>query len=96
MSIVTREQVLGLAELSKVTLTEEEVNGLQTDLTNILDYLDQLSEIDTDNVEPTYLVNDLQNVWRKDEVLEPLSSGDKLLSIAPDSYDNQVKVPKVL
>lgn len=96
MATITREQVFNLAELSKVTLTEEEVNDLQVDLTNILEYLDQLSEIDTENVNPTYLVNDLQNVWRKDEVLEPLSSGKKLLAIAPDEYKDQVKVPKVL
>lgn len=96
MATITREQVLSLAELSKVTLTEEEINYLRVDLTNILEYLDQLSEIDTENVDPTYLVNDLQNVWRKDEVLEPLSSGKELLTITPDEYKNQVKVPKVL
>ena len=96
MATITREQVLSLAELSKVTLIKEEINDLQVDLTNILEYLDQLSEIDTENVDPTYLVNDLQNVWRKDEVLEPLSSGKELLTITPDEYKNQVKVPKVL
>jgi aspartyl-tRNA(Asn)/glutamyl-tRNA(Gln) amidotransferase subunit C len=96
MATITREQVLSLAELSKVTLTEEEVNDLQIDLTNILEYLDQLSEIDTENVEPTYLVNDLKNVLREDKVREPLSSSEQLLSIAPDEYKNQIKVPKVL
>ena len=54
-----------------------------------------LDELDTDGVEPTFQLTGLQNVWREDEVKQNLTR-EQLLALAPESEDNQVKVPKVL
>ena len=55
-----------------------------------------LAELDTTGVEPTYQVNGLQNVFREDVVDQGAVTREALLAIAPDTADNQVKVPKVL
>lgn len=93
---ITREDINHLAELSSFSLTEAEAERLQQDLTNILKYVSQLDELNTDDVEPTYQVFEMENVWRPDEIMEQDASPDELLNLAPDKQDHQVKVPKVL
>lgn len=93
---VTRDDVLHLAQLSSLQLSEEEVTALQADISNILEHVTQLSELDTTGVEPTYQVTDLQNVMRDDVVQPHQASREQLLELAPDQRDNQIKVPKVL
>ena len=61
---ITREDVVHLAELSNISLAEDQIEPLIKDLDNILGYISQLDELDTDNVEPTYQCFDMQNVWR--------------------------------
>lgn len=95
MTNITRDQVLHLAALSNIQLSDEETDALGSDLERILSYITQLEELNTDGVEPTYQVTDLQNVWR-DDAAKPDLSRDALLVIAPDSKDGQIKVPKVL
>ena len=96
MTTISRDDVLHLAQLSSLQLSSDEVDGLQTDISKILDYVQQLSELDTTGVEPTYQVTGLQNVWRDDVVINSGVNREQLLSLAPAAYDNQVKVPKVL
>ncbi len=96
MTQISREDVLHLAQLSSLELDEAEINGLQTDLSNILNYVNKLSELDTEGVEPTYQVTGLQNVWRDDEVIKSKVTREELLARASDVSDSQVKVPKVL
>ena len=67
---ITREDVVHLAELSNISLAEDQIEPLIKDLDNILGYISQLDELDTDNVEPTYQCFDMQNVWREDEIEE--------------------------
>jgi len=81
--------------MSALQLADDEIDSLQTELSQILDYVEQLSELDTADTQPTYQVNGLSNVWRKDEV-QPSLGRKELLALAPESADNQVKVPKVL
>jgi len=69
---------------------------LQADLGNILGYVELLNNLDTSDVEPTYQVTGLQNVWREDKVINYGVTREELLARAPESVDNQVKVPKVL
>jgi aspartyl-tRNA(Asn)/glutamyl-tRNA(Gln) amidotransferase subunit C len=95
MTQLTRDDVQHLAQLSSLELSDEELDGLTGDLERIVGYIEQLSELDTTGVEPTYQVTDLENVWRDDTVQEGVSP-DALLALAPDSHDNQIKVPKVL
>lgn len=96
MKQITRDDVLHLAQLSSLELSDSEIDGLQTDISNILGYVDQLSQLDTSGVEPTYQVTGLESVWRDDTVIDYGVSREDLLKLATDSAENQIKVPKVL
>jgi len=96
MSTITTNDVQNLAHLSNIQLSNEEAAALTSDIENILAYVDMLGELDKTGVEPTYQVNDLKNVFRDDIVDQGGVSRADLLAIAPESLDNQVKVPKVL
>ncbi len=96
MTQISRDDVLHLAQLSSLELNETEIDGLQTDIGNILGYVEQLSKLDTNGVEPTYQVTGLNNVWREDTVINYGVTREELLARAPESDQNQVKVPKVL
>lgn len=97
MSEISKQDIEHLAKLSNLKLENAEVENLQEDLTNIIGYIEQLSELNTENIEPTYQVSDNQNIWRKDEINNYNVNRDKLLDLAGDNVvDNQIKVPKVL
>ena len=96
MTQISRDDVLHLAQLSRLQLDEDEVDSLAEDITNILGYVEQLDELDTENIEPTYQVTGLDSVWRDDEINTSDVSKEALLALSPDKADNQVKVPKVL
>lgn len=96
MTQISSDDVRHLAQLSSLQLSDDEVNSLQQDIAGILTYVEQLGELDTANVQPTYQVTDLENVWREDEVVEDMVTREQLLALAPEFANNQVKVPKVL
>ena len=92
---VSLEDVRHLAELSQIRLDKTELTSLASDIDRIVGYIDQLDELDTAGVEPTFQLTGLDNVWRADEV-KPQLGRRELLQLASDSEDGQVKVPKVL
>jgi aspartyl-tRNA(Asn)/glutamyl-tRNA(Gln) amidotransferase subunit C len=96
MTQISTKEVQHLAQLSSLQLDDEESENLRTDLENIVGYIEQLSELDTTGVQPTYQVTDLQNVWREDTVDNYDIASNDLLALAPDMEANQIKVPKVL
>jgi len=96
MTQISIDDVQHLAQLSSLQLDDSEIEGLRNDLSNILNYVQQLGELDTSGVEPTYQVTDLENVWRDDVVDDYGIDRDRLLALAPASDKNQIKVPKVL
>ena len=96
MTDITTADVQRLARLSSLQLTDNEADSLGADIKNILTYVEQLSELDTDGVTPTYQVTDLENIWRTDEVDTYGISQEALLSLAPEVEADQIKVPKVL
>jgi len=96
MTQISRSDVQHLAQLSNLQLSEDEVGPLQADLENIVGYFKQLDELDTSDVEPTYQVTDLENVWRGDTVDTYGIDKAALLALAPSSEAEQIKVPKVL
>ncbi len=93
---ISRDDVLHLAQLSNIQLSDDEVVSLQNDLGGILDYVKQLGELDTSGVEPTYQVTDLENVMRDDEITKPTVDKDTLLSLSAKHQKDQIEVPKVL
>jgi aspartyl-tRNA(Asn)/glutamyl-tRNA(Gln) amidotransferase subunit C len=96
MTQISRDDVLRLAQLSSLELNETEIEGLRTDISNILGYVEKLKELDTNGVEPTYQVTGLSNIWREDLVINYGVTREALLARSADSVENQVKVPKVL
>lgn len=92
---VSLEEVRHLAALSEINLSDEELTALATDIDNIVGYINQLDELNTDGIEPTFQLTGLKNVWRNDDI-EPQLAREELLALAPAQEDNQVKVPKVL
>ena len=77
-------------------MSDAEVESLRADIEKIINYINQLDELDTDGVEPTYQVTGLQNVWRDDEIIDSSVSRQQLLALAAEQSDNCVKVLKVL
>ncbi len=93
---IKREDIIHLAELSNFSLPEKEIKSLQTDLQGIIKYISQLDELKVDDVEPTYQVFEMENVWREDEILPQEADREALLALTKEEKDNQIKVPKVL
>lgn len=96
MTQISRATVVQLATLSSLQLADDEIDGLVTDLGNIIKYVEQLDELDTEGVEPTYQVTNLENVSREDTVQQSEVSRQTLLALAPEQTNKQIKVPKVL
>lgn len=96
MTQISRDEVQHLAQLSSLHLSDDEISNLQADISNILQYVNQLAELDTTGIEPTYQVSDLENVWREDQVIDDHITREQLLALAPEAANDQVKVPKVL
>jgi len=96
MTAISVTDVKKLAQLSALSLTDDEISSLAGDLSRILGYVEQLNEVDTEGVEPTYQVTGLHTVTRPDEVIDYGVSQEALLRNAPDVQDGQMKVPRVL
>ncbi len=95
--MLDRAKVLAIAKLSKLELTEEEVQMYQTQLGDILDFVKQLSEVDIADVQPTFQVTGLEAVLRKDEVREAQASFTQLLENSDlQKIAHQILVKKVL
>ena len=93
---ITREEIKHLAKLSDFSLSEAEMDSLSGELQNIISYISQLDELETEGVEPTYQVFEMDNIWRDDEVKPQEADREALLSLSEETRDNQIKVPKVL
>ena len=93
---ITREDINHLADLSNLSLSDKEAESLEKDLGNIVNYISELKELNTDNVEPTYQVFEMENVWRNDEIENQEANREALLNLTVEEKENQIKVPKVL
>lgn len=96
MTKIDSDQVRKLAHLSGISINDDEAVRLQTELGAILNYVEQLNELDTEGVVPTYQVTGLEHVARRDEVINYGVDQQALMANAPDQKDGQFKVPKVL
>ncbi len=96
MSKLTREDVLKLAALSKLRLSDAEIEKFRSELTEILDYVEVLNKADTKGLVPTYQVTGLTNVTRPDKTKDYSAKPVDLLKNAPAVEANQFKVKRVL
>ena len=96
MAKLSREDILKLAQLAKLDLTEEEIEEYARELSEVLLYVEQLQSVDVTGLKPTNQVSGLTNVTRDDEVIdygyEPLD----LLKNVPETQDNQIKVKRMI
>jgi len=90
--VIEREQVLHVARLSRLKLSEQEVTAMQGDMSSILVHVDRLSQVDIDGVEPTSHVVPRENVLREDSP-RPSLERDVSLSQAPDPSEGAFRVP---
>jgi aspartyl-tRNA(Asn)/glutamyl-tRNA(Gln) amidotransferase subunit C len=90
--VIDREQVLHVALLARLALSEEEVEAMTRELSGILEHVDRIAELDLEQVEPTDHVVDLENVLRPDEP-RPSWPREKMLELAPDPVDGAFRVP---
>lgn len=88
---LTVEQVRHVAELARLGLGEDEMERLTGELSKILDYIDQLDQLDTSAVEPTAQVGGLADVFREDAVEESLPV-ESALTNAPAAEDGYFRV----
>lgn len=93
---INQETVSHLATLSDLALEEDEAQKFEGDIEEIIKYISQLDELDTADVEPTYQVTGLENVWRVDEIQPQEVSSEELLMLTKDTEKQQIKVPRVL
>lgn len=81
--------------LAKLELSDEEKEQAKKDMNSMLDYIDKLNELDTDNVEPMSHVFSTHNVFREDQV-ENGDEREMILANAPEQKDSMFKVPKTV
>lgn len=93
---LSKEEVEHIALLARLGLTEEEVKKYGEQLSSILDYVEQLKEVNTEGIEPTAQVTGLENVMREDKIEGcDKETRDKLIKLAPESEDDLVKTRSV-
>ena len=96
MTTISLDDVKKLAALSALSLSDDEAERLRSELQNILAFVEQLNDIDTSGVTPTYQVTGLENVWRDDEIIDYKLDREALLKNAPSQQNGQIKVKRVL
>ena len=95
MKRINGEEVKKVAKLARLELNESEINQHAEQLEKILDYIQQLEKINTDNIPCTTRAIEVVNVLRKDEKIN-YENPEELLDLAPSREDKFFKVPKII
>ena len=90
--MIDREQVLHVARLARLALSDEEVETMARELSGILEHVDRIAQLDLEGVEPTSHVVELENVWRPDEP-RPSWPREQMLEQAPEPAQGAFRVP---
>lgn len=96
MTKLSRDDVLRLAALARISLSDEEVESFAVEMSDILQYVEQLSSVDVSGLQPTNQVTGLTNVYREDEVKHYGYEPRTLLENVPATDNNQIKVRKMI
>lgn len=91
----TKDQVQHVAKLAKLSFTDEELGKFTDEFGRIIEMVEQLQEIDTEGVKPTYHGNQLTNVLREDKAILR-NKTKELLNNAPLAEGDYIKVPAIL
>ena len=90
--MIDREQVLHVARLARLALTDEEVERMSSELSAVLEHIEHMNKLDLDRVEPTSHVVSVENVLRPD-VPRPSWPREEILEQAPNAADSGFRVP---
>jgi aspartyl-tRNA(Asn)/glutamyl-tRNA(Gln) amidotransferase subunit C len=93
--MITKEQVEHIGWLARVNINEEDAHEFASELNTVLDSFGQLDEVDTSEVQPTYHVADVMNVFREDKPTDSLEQ-DAILANAEDIQEGYIKTPKII
>ncbi|MGF1589706.1 MAG: Asp-tRNA(Asn)/Glu-tRNA(Gln) amidotransferase subunit GatC [Pleurocapsa sp.] len=93
--MIDREEVRKVAHLARLNITEAEEAEFTTQLNSILEYFDQLSELDTTDVAPTTRAIETSNITRADKIM-PFPDKQELLKAAPEQQGEFFRVPKII
>ena len=95
MTKITNQEVKKVANLARLELNEDEIKNHAEQLEKILEYINQLEKINTDNVPSTTRAIEVTNVFRKDEKKNS-DCINELLELGPSREDQYFKVPKII
>jgi aspartyl-tRNA(Asn)/glutamyl-tRNA(Gln) amidotransferase subunit C len=90
--VIDREQVLHVARLARLELSDSEIERMSAELSTILEHIERIGELDLAEVEPTTHVVELENVLRPDEP-RPSWPRERVLEQAPDPSEGAFRVP---
>jgi aspartyl-tRNA(Asn)/glutamyl-tRNA(Gln) amidotransferase subunit C len=91
-AVIDRDQVLHVARLARLSLSEDEIEQMSRELSSVLDHIEKISELDLEGVKPTSHVVELENVLRADEPRESIAR-ERILEGAPDVAAGGFRVP---
>ena len=92
---VSREEILKIADLADLKLTDNEVNRYMTDLEDILNFAEVVNSANTKELEETKTMTENSNVFRKDEICQKYTR-EELMKNAPEQASGMFKIPKVI
>ncbi len=96
---ISREEVLKIADLAKLYFSDEELDAFTAQFQRILDYIEQLKQVNVEGIEPTSHVSlsaDFEKHLFREDVVQPSLPVEESLAGAPDSGSGHFRVPKVL
>lgn len=95
LDMLSKEDIQRLASLSKLHLEEDKVEKYTQEIIGIIDFVEELQDVDTEGIDPTYHGNDLINIYREDEPVQS-EYPQAMIANAPDHQDGFVKVPVII
>lgn len=96
MGKISQDEVKHIAKLSKLEISEKELGKFQKELSEVIEYISKLSEVDTSNLEPTSQTTGLEDVYRVDEIKPNSLSIDQALSGSDNTHNGYFVVDAVL
>jgi len=95
MADITRDEVIHIAKLAMLNLSENEIEGYTKDMQDILGYAEMINNLETADIDETIGATEQKNVFRKDEIVE-FKTREELLQNAPSQDEGMFRIPKVI
>ena len=95
MADISENEIVHIAKLAMLNLTQSEIEGYTKDMKDILAYAEMINRLDTDNIDETIGATEQKNVFRKDEIVN-FENRELLLQNAPSQDEGMFRIPKVI